>query len=224
MNIEAQRRRMQPEDRRAQLLDYGVQVFARLGIGRASHAEIAREAGVSVATVFNYFPTREILVQHILEEVARNLTTLLGNLDQPGIPAPQALYNLMRAFAGAEYVAAGKTGTAQVFSLKGSETHTDMVRVWLEWSTSVRDDTWPKYLAFQEGVIKRLQDLIARGQKEGQVPPDVDPEDAARITVGDAHMVVLMHFARQTARDMDRFLRHLVESVLKIPADELDLR
>ena len=206
MNIEAQRRRMQPEDRRAQLLDYGVQVFARLGIGRASHAEIAREAGVSVATVFNYFPTREILVQHILEEVARNLTTLLGNLDQPGIPAPQALYNLMRAFAGA------------------TETHTDMVRVWLEWSTSVRDDTWPKYLAFQEGVIKRLQDLIARGQKEGQVPPDVDPEDAARITVGDAHMVVLMHFARQTARDMDRFLRHLVESVLKIPADELDLR
>ncbi|HAK63255.1 MAG TPA: TetR/AcrR family transcriptional regulator [Alphaproteobacteria bacterium] len=203
MNIASPRRRMQPEDRRAQLMDYGIQVFARLGIGRASHAEIAREAGVSVATVFNYFPTREILVLQILEEVAKNLTALLENLDQKNVTAPQALYNLMRAFADA------------------TETHTDMVRVWLEWSTSVRDDIWPKYLVFQEKVVNRLQDLIVRGQRQGQIPADVDPRDAARIIVGDAHMVVLMHFAHQAARDMDGFLRHLIESVLKIPATSL---
>ena len=39
-----------------------VEVFARRGIGRGGHADIAEIAQVSVATVFNYFPTREDLV------------------------------------------------------------------------------------------------------------------------------------------------------------------
>ncbi|MFZ5932127.1 MAG: hypothetical protein ACOY15_13055, partial [Pseudomonadota bacterium] len=99
-----------------------------------------------------------------------------------------------------------------------ANTDTDMVRVWLEWSTSIRDDTWPKYLEFQERIIDRLRQIIIAGKHAGTVAADVDPEDAARIVVGDAHMVALMQFAHQPSADMDRFLRHLVESVLKIPS------
>lgn len=194
---------MHPDDRRAQLLDCGVEVFARLGIGRASHAEVARAAGVSVATVFNYFPTREILVDHILDEVDSYLTTLLDDMDKSGLDAPGALYSLMRAFADA------------------ANTHTDFIRVWLEWSTSIRDQTWPKYLVFQEGVISRVRQVVVRGQAEGKVAADIDPEDAARIVIGDAHMVALMQFAHRAEVDMDRFLRHMVESVLKITSPDV---
>ena len=49
------RRRLQPEERRRLLLTYAVEVFARRGIGRGGHTEIAEMGGVSVATVFNYF-------------------------------------------------------------------------------------------------------------------------------------------------------------------------
>lgn len=204
--IQARRRRMNPDDRRAQLLDCGIQVFARLGIGRASHAEIARASGVSVATVFNYFPSRENLVSQVLEYIDNYLSALVENTEQSGLGAPEALFSLMRAFAGA------------------AETHTDIIRVWLEWSTSIRDDTWPKYLELQERVIDRLQKLILRGKADGTVGADVDPEDAARIAVGDAHMVALMQFAHRPAGDMDRFLHHLVESVLKIPSPDTATR
>ncbi|MDP1670961.1 MAG: TetR/AcrR family transcriptional regulator [Alphaproteobacteria bacterium] len=198
MNIQTVRRRMNPDDRRAQLLVCGVRVFANLGIGRASHAEVAREAGVSVATIFNYFPTRENLVEQVLSQVDEFLTEMTATIETSDLGAPEALYKLMRAFADA------------------ANTDSDMIRVWLEWSTSIRDDIWPKYLDFQERVIDRLRQMIVNGQRAGVVAADVDPEDAARIVVGDAHMVALMQFAHRASADMDRFLSHLVESVLKV--------
>ena len=52
------RTRLSPEARRDQLMECAVEVFSRRGIGRAGHAEIAEQAKVSVATVFNYFNTQ----------------------------------------------------------------------------------------------------------------------------------------------------------------------
>ncbi len=204
MNPRPIRRRMNPDDRRAQLLDCGLVVFARLGIGRGSHAEVAREAGVSVATAFNYFPSREHLVDKILGHVDQFLTAMVAESGRPGQSAPDALYNLVRAFSDA------------------ADTHPDIIRVWLEWSTSIRDETWPKYLDFQERVIEGICNVIRRGKLDGTVAADVDPEDAARIIVGDAHMVALMHFSHQAA-NMDRFLHHMVESALKIPSQNAAL-
>ncbi len=206
MNIQTVRRRMNPDDRRAQLLAHGVKVFAHLGIGRASHAEVARAGGVSVATVFNYFPSRENLVEQVLSQVDAFLSEMIANVEVSRLGAPEALYKLMRAFADA------------------ANTDQDMIRVWLEWSTSIRDDIWPKYLEFQESIIDRVQHVIVNGKLAGAVAADVDPEDAARIVVGDAHMVALMQFAHKPVADMDRFLRHMIESVLKIPSVDITPR
>lgn len=63
------RTRLSPEARRDQLMECAVEVFSRRGIGRAGHAEIAEQAKVSVATVFNYFNTREDLVDEVLTEI-----------------------------------------------------------------------------------------------------------------------------------------------------------
>ena len=70
------RRRLQPEERKRLLLTNAVEVFARRGIGRGGHTEIAEIGGVSVATVFNYFKTREALVEAVLEEVESFLLNL----------------------------------------------------------------------------------------------------------------------------------------------------
>ena len=64
------RRRLAPEARRAELMAVAIEVFARRGLGEARHAEIAAEAGVSVPTVFVYFPTRDALVHAVLDHVA----------------------------------------------------------------------------------------------------------------------------------------------------------
>ncbi len=68
----ARAQRLDPAERRPQLLQCAIRVFARRGLGGAHHAEIAREARVSVPTVFFYFldwstATREEIWPHYLE-------------------------------------------------------------------------------------------------------------------------------------------------------------
>ncbi len=52
-------------------MEIALEVFAKREIGRGGPADIAEIAQVSVATVFNYFPTREDLVDDVLNFVVR---------------------------------------------------------------------------------------------------------------------------------------------------------
>ena len=56
-------KRLSPEERRVQLPETAMDVFAKMGIERAGHGDIAKRADVSTPTVFNYFPTRALLVE-----------------------------------------------------------------------------------------------------------------------------------------------------------------
>jgi AcrR family transcriptional regulator len=58
---------------RALLLDAAVRVFARKGAGAAAIHEIAAEAGVSNGTFYNYFRTREELVDAASRNLAERL-------------------------------------------------------------------------------------------------------------------------------------------------------
>ncbi len=58
-----QRKKAVTELRRKQVLDAALAVFSRKGYGEATIPEIAREGGMSVGTIYNYYPSkREILV------------------------------------------------------------------------------------------------------------------------------------------------------------------
>ena len=63
------RSRMSPQERQSQLLTVAITVYARMGVERAGHGDVAKLAGVSTATVFNYFPTREALTTAVLRAV-----------------------------------------------------------------------------------------------------------------------------------------------------------
>jgi len=68
------RRRYTPEQRRSQLVKVAIETFADKGIERAGHGDIAKRAGVSTATVFNYFPTKDALTLDVLKEIEAQLS------------------------------------------------------------------------------------------------------------------------------------------------------
>jgi TetR/AcrR family transcriptional regulator, hemagglutinin/protease regulatory protein len=185
-------RRLSPIARRTQLLACALRIFARRGLGEARHAEIAKEAGVSVATVFFYFPSRSDLVQAVLEAVERFYRDMADRVHSLPLPAPRILLEHGLAFA------------------VSVDTHPDYARVWLDWSTAIRDEVWPRYLAFQEYVVKVIEKTIRRGQREGDFAADVDPEDNAHFMFGSAHMIAQMKFTRQSPAKVERFLHTLV--------------
>jgi len=190
------RTRLSPDARRAQLLNCAVSVFARDGLGRGNHAAIAELAGVSVATVFHYFPTRDALVAAVLDQVETFFLDLAEETHRQQGPLPEILVAHGEAF------------------LRAAETHGEYVRVWLDWSTAIRENVWPRFLSFQERLIAIVASSVERGRERGEVAASIDPEDTARLFVGNAHMAALMTFAPPSGLDLDHLVRRAVTALL----------
>lgn len=188
------RRRLSRDERRAELLECAIRVFARRGIGGARHAEIAEEAGVSVATTFVYFPTRNDLVRDVLGEVARTYFDMSSDLHDSTEPVPAVLVKHAASFA------------------ESIKTHPDHACVWLNWSTAVRDDTWELYLEFQQEMIERIAATIQRGIDEGSIASNVDPAETARLCIAGAHMIAQLELTNGPRETIDRFIRTLIRA------------
>lgn len=66
-------RRLGVDERRAQLLALGTELFARHSYEDLSMARIAREAGISKALLYHYFPSKEEFFKAALSEAAQEL-------------------------------------------------------------------------------------------------------------------------------------------------------
>jgi AcrR family transcriptional regulator len=191
-------RRMDADRRRAQLLECAIRVASRQGLGSSPHAATAREANVSVPTVFAYFRSRPELLRGIVGEVEKLYTELGAKHLSRDKPAPDAITDFLRACAHT------------------AETDPDRVRVWLDWSSTVGSEVWPLYNDFHDRSIRRMAAVVRRGQREGSIPLDVDAMDAARLLFASGHTVAQMIFSKSQRRTVRRFQNHVITSALHL--------
>ncbi len=193
------RRRLSKEDRRAELLTAALSAFAARGIGETRHARVAEVADCSLSTVFVYFPTRDDLVAAVLNEVERLLVGMAEEVHSRDLPVPEILRAHVVAFCNA--VASSP----------------DHARVWLDWSTAIREDYWTRYLDFQERIVAHIAATIERGQREGTVAKGIDADSDARLLVGSAHMLAQMQLSGRSPEQIEHFIDTLVGAVLGTP-------
>ncbi len=55
------------DDRREQIMDAALKVFAQKGFARASNKDVAREAGITPGLIYHYFESKEALLKAIIE-------------------------------------------------------------------------------------------------------------------------------------------------------------
>ena len=67
------RTRLAPEVRRSQILDDAAQLILEEGLSAVSMERLGRESGVSKALVYNYFPSREVLLASLLHREQADL-------------------------------------------------------------------------------------------------------------------------------------------------------
>jgi AcrR family transcriptional regulator len=91
-------RRMEVDERRAQLLARATELFGEYGYDELSMARIAREAGISKPLLYHYFPSKRALFAAALTDAA----TELGALTQPdpSLPPTEQLSQALGAFLG----------------------------------------------------------------------------------------------------------------------------
>jgi TetR/AcrR family hemagglutinin/protease transcriptional regulator len=186
-------KRLSGAKRRQQVLECALAVFARDGIGRGGHTQVAELAGVSVPTVFKHFPNREALVSAVLGKVERRLLKLVRNAHADAPSAHEAFRTHVRAW------------------MQLAREETDVVKIWLEWSASIRDDVWPRYLKFEARVLRILVDTLERHP----APLRMKAIDTARAAHGTAYMSAHMIFAPDGAFvDAEEFMLGAMDVII----------
>jgi AcrR family transcriptional regulator len=90
--------RMQVDERRRQLLELGTELFARHSFGELSMARVAREAGISKALLYHYFPSKQDYFVATLQEAAEEVRRRTE--PDPDLPPAEALAASLEAFLG----------------------------------------------------------------------------------------------------------------------------
>jgi AcrR family transcriptional regulator len=82
--MRATRRRLSPEDRRAELLALGAEVFGQRPYDDVRIDEIAERAGVSRALMYHYFPDKRAFFAAVVKFEAERLIEATNHLPLPG--------------------------------------------------------------------------------------------------------------------------------------------
>jgi AcrR family transcriptional regulator len=128
--------RMQVDERREQLLELGAELFARHSYDELSMARIAREAGISKALLYHYFPSKQDFFLATLrqgaDEIARRTEP------DPELPPLEALSGSLDAYLG--WVEENETAYRKLMESAGS------VREVKELIDGIRDATSARIL------------------------------------------------------------------------------
>ncbi|MGF1752719.1 TetR/AcrR family transcriptional regulator [Vibrio makurazakiensis] len=180
------RTRLSPLKRKLQLMEIALEVFARRGIGRGGHADIAEIAQVSVATVFNYFPTREDLVDEVLNHVVRQFSNFLSDNIDLDIHAKENL----------------NTIATEMVTLVAHDCH--WLKVWFEWSASTRDEVWPLFVTTNRTNQMLVQNMFSKAIERGEVCDNHDPKHLANLFHGICYSLFIQANRAQSQAELDK--------------------
>lgn len=187
-NPSTPRRRLSPEARKAQLMDMAVEVFAEMGLERAGHGDIAKRAGVSTPTVFNYFPTRDALVEAVLDRIQSHSDEMFDQLPRSNGNRRDRIVQLATSFQNMVVERPNET------------------KALLKWGVSFDPDLRPAYLRFQRRMLDRLVEELPNN------PPDREQARAeARILFGASNLFAAMAFDNFRAEAMMSFVDRIAD-------------
>jgi len=151
-------------DRRRQILDAAVKVFARKGFHAARVGDIAEEAGIAYGLVYHYFKSKEELLETIFRDTWTQMLARINEVQQAGVPAAEAVRQV----------------TALL--LRTWRRDPDLVRVLVREVT--RSPHVQREIEEIEHAMQALERIIRQGQESGEFNSDVDPRFAAVVFYG----------------------------------------
>ena len=185
--------RLSPEEREQQLLRLGVKAFAEKGIGNAKHADIAKAAGISVPTVFDYFPSKDALINGVLEEVAREFRAIYEAIDEHGDARESLLIS-------------GRLLTSLVAEKP------EYARVWLMWAAIYSEEIRPGYQALEKIFLRKAAALLKTTLKK-----ENDENillDRARLMVGAGTMLTKLALDEPSPERVEQYVLHVADVLL----------
>ena len=176
-----------PPDRRQEILDAALRVFAAKGFEAATNAEIAREAGVTAAALYYYFPSKTDLFQAAILE---RRGTILPNFQQIGeqlreMP-PETVLPMMVQFM-THFFADERTQAILRVLLAEGPRNPELVGIWQEQAISAMAPILLQYVQEQmdRGRLRPMDPRVLMVQLIGPVLITMLLRDLLRIPLGE---------------------------------------
>ena len=152
------------EEKRRQILDAAVRVFARTGYHDSRVGDIAKDAGVAYGLVYHYFESKDAVLEAVFREAWGRLLAAINEVERSQQPAPEQLRLVTKIV------------------LRTWRDDPDLVRL------LVREITRSPHLQREIDEIAEafvaLERIVARGQREGTIRATLDARLAAWMLYG----------------------------------------
>jgi TetR/AcrR family fatty acid metabolism transcriptional regulator len=144
-------------DRRRQILDAAIRVFARQGFHRCRVSDIADEAGVAYGLVYHYFDSKDQVLNELFSERWSLMLAAIDEVDREPIPAREKL----DAVAG--------------FIIDSYRHDPELMKVIIVEVTRAANSFGRTHLPEISRAYDVIAKIVADGQKLGEFRRDVDP-------------------------------------------------
>jgi AcrR family transcriptional regulator len=162
VSVGARRRRLSAEARRASIVDAATEVFAEVGYRRGTMSEVARRVGVTEPVVFQNFGSKAAVFVAVLEQATARTSAAI----EERATANGSVGAWLTEFLGPRHLSAHAGDTHAVLFADAMSVASER-----EVTQAIRRT--------HRALARTIADLLARGQAEGSVRPDLDPQAAA---------------------------------------------
>ncbi|HZU20545.1 MAG TPA: TetR/AcrR family transcriptional regulator [Gaiellaceae bacterium] len=170
-------------DRRRQILEAAVRVFAAQGYEASRVGDIAKEAGVAYGLVYHYFGSKEAVLEAVFREAWGRLLAAVALAEETGENAPDQLALVVKIV------------------LRAWRDDPDLVRL------LVREITRNPHIQDELDEIGQafasLERIVRRGQEEGTLRSEADAQIAAWMLYGALEEVLTGWVLAQLPDDAD---------------------
>ena len=171
------------ENKRAQILQAAVRVFARQGYEATRVGDVAKDAGVAYGLVYHYFGSKEAVLEAVFREAWGRLLAAVALAEETGEDASEQLTLVVKIV------------------LRTWRDDPDLVRL------LVREVTRSPHIQDELDEIAQafasLERIVRRGQEEGTFRGDVDPRLTAWMLYGALEEVLTGWVLAQLPDDAD---------------------
>src|SRR3954452_787977 len=187
--------RAQAAEKRRQILDAAVKVFARQGFHACRVSDIADEAGVAYGLVYHYFSSKDEVLDTLFLERWNVLLDVIRECDDPRRPAREKLERI----AG--------------FIIESYRHDPDLMKVIIVEVTRAANTFGRTHFAKIREAYELIADVVARAQADGEFRDDITPQFAALAFYGAVEQVLTGWIFGVVPEEFDQARAFVVQTV-----------
>jgi AcrR family transcriptional regulator len=164
-----ERKEREKVERKALIMRCAKELILELGVEKVSMMDIAQKAELSKATIYLYFPSKELLFEEICLEAGNDFIDYIKRKITPGLPALEVMKLLWVSYLEIF----GESENMMILMFNN-------IRNYLESAFSLEGEKTndPSYILYAF-----IRDMLKQGITEGVFEPSIDPEMVSRTII-----------------------------------------